>query len=131
MGIPTQSEKESSFVAAASLKTSDKVGYLFRMGRLSEDHGLPTISHLFFTEASEELKLGTYSNLYQVGDVELAMARLEMAHPGLVTPNVVSVIVESKPTMKSMLSDIFQNTIIRSISLVSVGLLVPFFMDLF
>ena len=124
-------EKNPVLARVLSLKTTDKVGYLFGMGRLSEDNGMPTISHVFFTEALEELKLGTSSGLYQTTDVELAISRIELQHPGLVQPNVVKVHVESPKNFKSMIREVFQNTMVRSLSLLSFGVLIPFTVRIF
>jgi hypothetical protein len=99
------------------------------MGRLSEENGLPTISHVFFIEALEELQNGTLSKLYQQSDIELAITKLEVNHPGLIKPNVVTVHIESKNSISTMLRDVFQNTLVRVVSLLLVGSLVPFLIN--
>jgi len=114
---------------ALSLKITDKVGFLYSMGRLSEENGLPTISHVFFIEALEELQNGTLSKLYQQSDIELAITKLEVNHPGLIKPNVVTVHIESKMSISTMLRDVFQNTLVRVVSLLLVGSLVPFLIN--
>jgi hypothetical protein len=114
---------------ALSLKITDKVGFLYSMGRLSEENGLPTISHVFFIEALEELQNGTLSKLYQQSDIELAITKLEVNHPGLIKPNVVTVHIESKNSISTMLRDVFQNTLVRVVSLLLVGSLVPFLIN--
>jgi hypothetical protein len=124
-------EKSRSLAGVLSLKATDKVGYLFGMGRLSEDNGMPTISHLFYSEALEELKLGSISGLYQISDVNMAISRIELNHPGLVKPNVVKVHIEPQKTLKTLICDLFQNTMIRSLSLLSVGFLIPYILTWF
>jgi hypothetical protein len=124
-------EKSRSLAGVLSLKATDKVGYLFGMGRLSEDNGMPTISHLFYSEALEELKLGSISGLYQISDVNMAISRIELNHPGLVKPNVVKVHIEPQKTLKTLICDVFQNTMIRSLSLLSVGFLIPYILTWF
>jgi hypothetical protein len=124
-------EKSRSLAGVLSLKATDKVGYLFGMGRLSEDNGMPTISHLFYSEALEELKLGSISGLYQISDVNMAISRIEINHPGLVKPNVVKVHIEPQKTLKTLICDVFQNTMIRSLSLLSVGFLIPYILTWF
>jgi hypothetical protein len=112
-----------------SLKITDKVGFLYSMGRLSEENGLPTISHVFLIEALEEIQNGTLSKLYQQSDIELAITKLEVNHPGLIKPNVVTVHIESKNNISTMLRDVFQNTLVRVVSLLFVGSLVPFLIN--
>ena len=124
-------QKSRSLAGVLSLKATDKVGYLFGMGRLSEDNGMPTISHLFYSEALEELKLGSISGLYQISDVNMAISRIELNHPGLVKPNVVKVHIEPQKTLKTLICDVFQNTMIRSLSLLSVGFLIPYILTWF
>jgi hypothetical protein len=114
---------------ALSLKITDKVGFLYSMGRLSEENGLPTISHVFLIEALEEIQNGTLSKLYQQSDIELAITKLEVNHPGLIKPNVVTVHIESKMSISTMLRDVFQNTLVRVVSLLLVGSLVPFLIN--
>jgi hypothetical protein len=114
---------------ALSLKITDKVGFLYSMGRLSEENGLPTISHVFLIEALEEIQNGTLSKLYQQSDIELAITKLEVNHPGLIKPNVVTVHIESKNNISTMLRDVFQNTLVRVVSLLFVGSLVPFLIN--
>ena len=124
-------EENQSLAGVLSLKATDKVGYLFGMGRLSEDNGMPTISHLFYSEALEELKIGTISGLYQVSDVDLAISRIELSHPGLVKPNVVKVLIQPQKNFKTLIRDVFQNTMVRSLSLLSVGVLIPYILTWF
>lgn len=124
-------EKNLSLARVLSHKANDKIAYLFGMGRLSEDNGMPTISHLFYSEALEELKLGSISGLYQISDVDLAISRIKLNHPGLIIPNVVKIHVEPQRTFKTLMRDIFQNTIIRSLSLLSVGGLIPYIISWF
>jgi len=114
-----------SLKESLTLKLTDKVGFLFSLARLSEENGLPTISHVFLTEALEEINNGTPSDLYQRSDIQLSLTRLEINHPGLVKPNVVTVHVESKKNIPTLLRAIFQNTVVRSISLLFAGFLVP------
>ena len=124
-------ERNQFLTGVLSHKATDKVAYLFGMGRLSEDNGMPTISHLFYSEALEELKLGSISGLYQISDVDLAISRIELNHPGLVKPNVVMVHIEPQKDLKTLIRDIFQNTMIRSLSLLSVGVLIPYILSWF
>jgi hypothetical protein len=121
--------KSHTLKEALSLKITDKVGFLYSLGRLSEENGLPTVSHVFFTEALEEINNSTPSNLYQQSDIELAITKLEVNHPGLTKPNVVTVHVESKNTMSTMLRDVFQNTVVRGLSLLLAGSLLPFLIN--
>ena len=111
------------------LKLTDPVGFLFSLGRLSEDHGLPTVSHAFLTEAIEELNKGETSSLYQRSDLLLGLERLEINHPGLIKPNIVKIHVESEKNMSTLLRDIFQNTVVRVGSLLCVGSLIPFLLN--
>ena len=122
--------KSPNLKESLSLKLTDKVGFLFSLGRLSEENGLPTVSHAFLTEALEEMNKGTQSGLYQRSDLQLSLERLEINHPGLVKPNVVRILVESEKNMSSLFRDIFQNTVVRVVSLLCVGSLIPFLVDI-
>lgn len=113
-----------------ALKLTDQVGFLFSLGRLSEENGLPTVSQAFLTEALEEMNKGTPSSLYQRSDILLSMERLEANHPGLIRPNVVKVHVESEKTMSSFIREIFQNAVVRVVSLLCVGSLIPFLLNI-
>jgi hypothetical protein len=115
---------------ALALKLTDQVGFLFSLGRLSEENGLPTVSHAFLTEALEEMNKGTPSSLYQRSDILLSIERLEVNHPGLIRPNVVKVHVELEKTMSSMIREIFQNAVVRVVSLLCVGSLIPFLLKI-
>jgi len=119
-----------SLKESLGLKLTDQVGFLFSLGRLSEENGLPTVSQAFLTEALEEMNKGTPSSLYQRSDILLSMERLEVNHPGLIRPNVVKVHVESEKTMSSMIREIFQNAVVRVVSLLCVGSLIPFLLKI-
>lgn len=119
-----------SLKESLALKLTDQVGFLFSLGRLSEENGLPTVSQAFLTEALEEMNKGTPSGLYQRSDILLSMERLQVNHPGLIRPNVVKVHVESEKTMSSMVREIFQNTVVRVVSLLCVGSFIPFLLKI-
>ena len=118
-------ESDSSLKSALISKGSDDISFYYKMGLLAEAEGLPTISLTFLTEALQKHQNGMKSSDYTTQDISLAISRLKNNNPGLIDPSVVTLTVESKRTLGVLLQDILQNTVVKSVSLLITGSLIP------
>lgn len=112
------------------LRLTDYTSFLFCLGRYSEDEGLPTVSHVFYTEALASIDSGVVSKIYDADDIKLSIDRLTENNPGLLEPNTVEVITERRRNLSSLVSEAVQSTVVRSIALLLTGSLIPLIIDL-
>lgn len=113
------------------LRLTDYTSFLFCLGRYSEDEGLPTVSHAFYTEALARVESGAISKIYDADDIKLSIGRLTANNPGLLEPNTVEVITERQRNLSSLIHEAVQSTVVRSIALLLTGSLIPLIIDLF
>ena len=112
------------------LRLTDYTSFLFCLGRYSEDEGLPTVSHVFYTEALANIDSGVVSKIFDADDIKLSIDRLTANNPGLLEPNTVEVITERRRNLSSLISEAVQSTVVRSIALLLTGSLIPLIIDL-
>lgn len=113
------------------LRLTDYTSFLFYLGRYSEDEGLPTVSHVFYTEALAKIDSGVVSKIFDADDIRLSIERLTANNPGLLEPNTVEVITERQRNLSSLIHEAVQSTVVRSIALLLTGSLIPLIIDLF
>ena len=113
------------------LRLTDYTSFLFYLGRYSEDEGLPTVSHVFYTEALAKIDSGVVSKIFDADDIILSIERLTANNPGLLEPNTVEVITERQRNLSSLIHEAVQSTVVRSIALLLTGSLIPLIIDLF
>jgi len=113
------------------LRLTDYTSFLFYLGRYSEDEGLPTVSHVFYTEALAKIDSGVVSKIFDADDIRLSIERLTANNPGLLEPNTVEVIAERQRNLSSLIHEAVQSTVVRSIALLLTGSLIPLIIDLF
>ena len=113
------------------LRLTDYTSFLFYLGRYSEDEGLPTVSHVFYTEALAMIDSGVVSKIFDADDIRLSIERLTANNPGLLEPNTVEVITERQRNLSSLIHEAVQSTVVRSIALLLTGSLIPLIIDLF